>query len=536
MKNRIHAICLVAFMLAGLLDSCDKGEVPTITTLETTNITGTGATSGGILTSEGSGTIISRGVCWSTSTNPTTRGDKTADGAGAGSFSSIVTGLEGATNYFIRAYATNSAGTGYGMTMSFTTLGGDPISVTQEASVLSPTAAVLKGVINANYLSTTVSFEYGTSSSYGSTVAYTLNPVTGNVSTYISSEISGLAPQTVYHFRIKAVNSMGTIYGEDMLFVTLGQKPTVVSFLPSGISDTEVKLRGFVNPNYFSTVVTFEYGLTNNYGNNISAQENPVTGNTNTYVTAILTGLTTGTNYHFRIMAVNSLGITYTEDKLFTAQNIRVTDIDGNTYQSVVIGNQEWMNENLKTTKFNDGTEIPNVTDDFAWSVLSTAAFCWYDNSQSNKNIYGALYNWYTVQSGKLCPPGWHVPADEEWTTLENYLAYNGYNFDGSIGSNGYAKSLATDSGWSPSETTGAPGNSDYPEKRNSTGFSALPGGVRDANVSMFGSIGNFAIWWSATEDGPTTAWDRGVDYRYSSLGRGNVNKSSGFSVRCVKD
>jgi uncharacterized protein (TIGR02145 family) len=214
-----------------------------------------------------------------------------------------------------------------------------------------------------------------------------------------------------------------------------------------------------------------------------------------------------------------------------------VRDQDGNLYETITIGSQEWMAENLKTTKLNDGTDIPNVTDDSEWSALTSSALCWYDNNEStNKNTYGALYNWYAASSGKLCPQGWHVPTDQEWTSLENYLAANGYNYDGSTGSNNYAIALASVNGWTPAQETGAVGNTDFPEKRNSTGFNGLPGGVRDANQHIFGSIGNYGMWWTSTENNSTEAWDRGLSSGYSSLGRANVLKVHGFSVRCLKD
>lgn len=214
-----------------------------------------------------------------------------------------------------------------------------------------------------------------------------------------------------------------------------------------------------------------------------------------------------------------------------------ISDSEGNIYTSVKIGNQNWMVENLKTTKFNDGTPITNVTDDIAWSELITSAYCWYENNvSSNKNIYGALYNWYAVNNGKLCPSGWHVPSNDEWIILETYLTENGYNYDGSTAGNKFAKALASDAGWNSSTADGSVGNTDFVDKRNATGFTALPGGVRDANATMFGSIGNFGIWWTASEGSASTAWDRGIDYRYSSVGRLNVNKSHGFSVRCLKD
>jgi len=128
------------------------------------------------------------------------------------------------------------------------------------------------------------------------------------------------------------------------------------------------------------------------------------------------------------------------------------------------------MAENLKTTKYNDGTSIPNVTENSAWTNLSTPAYCWYNNDDTTyKNTYGALYNWHTVNTAKLAPTGWYVPTNDEWAILDNYLMTNGYNYDGSTTYNNYAKSLAATTDWETDTGTGAIGN--HLTKNNSTGF-----------------------------------------------------------------
>lgn len=215
-----------------------------------------------------------------------------------------------------------------------------------------------------------------------------------------------------------------------------------------------------------------------------------------------------------------------------------VVDIDGNVYRTKIIGTQVWLVENLKTTRLNDGSTIPVVADDIAWSAMTTPASCTYGNTVNKDTInkYGRLYNWYAVNTGKLCPRGWHVATDNEWRYLEEHLIVYGYNYDSSVTGNKIAKSLASYSGWASSVTEGAPGNPDYPNKKNASGFTALPGGVRDSKQMIFGSIGKYAIWWTSTEYDEKTAWDRGVDYSLSGLRQLNVNKSYGFSVRCVKD
>jgi len=237
-----------------------------------------------------------------------------------------------------------------------------------------------------------------------------------------------------------------------------------------------------------------------------------VSGNYRTIVTDVPTGNKT-TNFNFTAC----------------------TDADGNSYTVVTIGTQTWMAENLKTTQYNDVTAIPLVTDEADWANLTTSGYCWYNNDAATyKNTYGALYNWYTVNTGKLAPTGWHVPTDAEWTTLENYLIANGYNYDGSTSGDNYAKSLAASTDWFPYSDTGVIGND--LSKNNRTGFSALPGGYRFSSGGTFFGVGRYGSWWSATEDDTDDAWERDMYYIESDVYRGSISKQYGFSVRCVRD
>jgi uncharacterized protein (TIGR02145 family) len=226
----------------------------------------------------------------------------------------------------------------------------------------------------------------------------------------------------------------------------------------------------------------------------------------------------------------------------------RIIDADGNVYSSVTIGTQVWMVENLKTTKYNDGSEIRFVTDDAEWLNSNTGAYCWYNNTSTNKDIYGALYNWYVIDNnpaskinsngGKnVCPVGWHVPSQTEWIRMETYLMANGYNYDGNVDNyNKIAKSLASSTGWTLSTITGAVGNSDYPLVRNETGFTALPGGKRNLGFpETFVDLGAGGYWWIVTE-----IQNEGVGfYMYFDSPSPNLfytNKEVGFSVRCIRD
>ena len=215
-----------------------------------------------------------------------------------------------------------------------------------------------------------------------------------------------------------------------------------------------------------------------------------------------------------------------------------VTDIDDNTYETVTIGNQIWMVENLKVTHYPDGSAIPLVTDNTEWGNLGNNntddAYCYYNNNSSSE--YGGLYTYAAAINA--CPAGWHLPSDAEWSELENYLADNGYNYDGTIGGGRakIAKAMATSSGWDPSSNTGDVGNTDYPEKRNASEFSCLPGGVRHSMSSLFSLAGRGGYWWSSTDYGGVDAYNRSTDSNFEFMYRYNTSKSTGHSIRCVRD
>jgi uncharacterized protein (TIGR02145 family) len=194
-----------------------------------------------------------------------------------------------------------------------------------------------------------------------------------------------------------------------------------------------------------------------------------------------------------------------------------VTDIDGNVYKTVQIGTQVWMAENLKTTRYRNGDPIRTNLTDAAWSAVSTGAYAVYNNDAANNTTYGKLYNWYAVvDSRNLCPVGWHIPSDAEWTTLENFLGG-----DGIAG----GKMKAVSNLWQ-SPNKGA---------TNESGFSGLPGGFRDS-IFTYDYVGNYGYWWSSTEGSTASAWFRYLGYGDGISARGNHYKRNGFSVRCLRD
>lgn len=312
---------IVTTIVLILATACKKEEPatkPSVSTATVTNITTVAATSGGTIEDDGGALIAENGVCWSLTDNPTINDSKTTDGVSTDQFISTLTGLAAGTTYHVRAYATNAVGTSYGDDMTFLTLGEAPACQVQAATNMTATSATLNGTVNPNNLSTTVTFEYGTSISYGSTATATQSPVIGNTMVNVSVEISGLLLGTTYHYRVKTVNSIGTTYSEDKTFTTLGQAPTATTLDATNKMTTGATLNGTVNANNASTTVTFEYGTTTSYGQTVTATQSPVTGTTNTNVSVGITGLTAGTTYHFRVKAVNSVGTTNGSDITFT--------------------------------------------------------------------------------------------------------------------------------------------------------------------------------------------------------------------------
>ena len=191
---------------------------------------------------------------------------------------------------------------------------------------------------------------------------------------------------------------------------------------------------------------------------------------------------------------------------------------DGHTYEAVEIGDQCWFAENLRTTVYADNSSIPEVTGSSAWTYLSTGARCDFNNDATNVASYGRLYNWYAVTNAAgLCPNGWHVPTDGEWTDLENYLGANGHS-----GTEGIV--LKSTSGWSG----GGNGTDNF-------GFSALPGGVRNDGGGNFYDAGGVGYWWSSSPSGGS-AWDRALVSGEPDVYRFANNPRYGFSVRCLRD
>ena len=226
-------------------------------------------------------------------------------------------------------------------------------------------------------------------------------------------------------------------------------------------------------------------------------------------------------------------------DETITFNFTTCSDGDANNYPVVEIGTQVWMAENLKTTKFSDGTDIPLVEINAGWIPLTTPCYGWYYNNEAYKDTRGGLYNWYAVDvSGNsnknVCPTGWHVPFCTEWVTMENYLIANGYNYDGSTSGNKIALSLAAATSWFMDPEPGMPNGTGPSAYLNKSGFTAIMTGVFTSGDF---SEHKGASWWSATEFNAQSALSSTMSFMSTSLNTGNItSKICGYSVRCLKD
>lgn len=377
------------------------------------------------------------------------------------------------------------------------------------ATKIRASSVTLNGLVNANSLSTNVAFEYGLTSSYGNSIIATPGSVSGLEDTEVSADILGLSPASSYHFRIKSENAKGISYSDDDVFTTTGSAPSILNQYAGSIKLNSAKLTGLINPNDLPTIVLFEYGTSTSYGQIVTAEAGSLNGIRDTIVSLELSGLSENTIYHFRIKAINALGTVLSDDKSYSTCD-RLFDVEGNMYKTLAIGTQQWMIENLKTTTLNNGSVLSNNM-----NGGETPAYCWYSNNETYKNTYGALYNWYTLNSGKICPTFWHVPTANEWYTLINYLG----------GEEPASDKLKEIGAW-PSPSNGT----------NESSFSAMPGGSYDKG-GTFSGLGFYGLWWTSS---PIMSNFRSIylrwDYRVYESTVTYWDKANGLSIRCIKD
>jgi uncharacterized protein (TIGR02145 family) len=506
----------------------------TLTTSAVTNILKTTAVGGGNITNDGGSAITARGVCWSLNQGPTLSDPHSSDDSGSGIFNSQLTGLSPGRTYYVRAYASNASGNIYGNQVSFITASDLPAVTTSAPSLVTATTANPGGeVVEEN--GATVSTRGICYNTVGSPVTTdSKKDETAGMGTFTMS-LTALTPSTTYYARAFAVNSVGTAYGSQIQFTTTAAAATITTTAISGIASTSAFIGCNLTSDGGSAVLTRGvcWSTSANPTAELSSKTNDGSGTG--IFTSRITPLLPTTTYYARAYATNSSGTTFYSDEISFTTTIQVTDVESHTYNTVRIGTQLWMQDNLYVTKYRDGTAINYVTDNAQWGSQTTGAYSWYGNNSADGDTYGALYNHFTtINNLNLCPTGWHVPTDAEWSAMENYLMINGFNYDGTTSGNKLAKSMARTTNWSSSTVTGAVGNSDYPSKRNQAGFAALPGGYRSSDGTYYTLLldGN---WWSTTLASATAAYRRNIDYNTSSEIRSTFDQTYGISVRCIQ-
>lgn len=296
-------------------------------------------------------------------------------------------------------------------------------------------------------------------------------------------------------------------------------KPVVSIKEATDVKITSATISAKVVPNEKDTEISFEYKDEGNF--EMKTLPQTFSGKDSVSVKFEFSDLKANTKYSFRVRSKNIAGEVVSDVKQFWTN--AVMDIDGNYYHSVTIGTQTWTVENLKTEHYNDGSAIANVTDNATWAALNTPAYCYYDNDLKNKAIYGALYNWHVVNTGKLAPAGWHVPSDPEWTTLKAYLGTLSDVTDRS----GIKMREVGFSHWIESDIMGT----------NESGFTALPGGARDNETGLYGDIMTTANFWSTTNFGNVGAYGKRISYYNYHLSNYGINSvKAGVSIRCIKN
>ncbi len=337
-----------------------------------------------------------------------------------------------------------------------------------------------------------------------------------------TSHLTGLTANTLYYIRAYATNSEGTSYGAAVSFITLNEDvPILTASGLKSVTSTSATCNGDISNDGGQPVI--ERGVCWNTTGGATISDNHASSGSGTGMySSTLTDLIVNTTYHVRTYATNSVGTGYSDEVVFT-QLEPVTDNEGNAYSVVTIGTQVWLGENLKTTRYNDGTAIPYVIEGINWANTTTPAFCWYDNSEPGiKTTYGGLYNWYAANTGKLCPVGWHVPTADEYGVLLTYLG-------GDKIAGGKLKETGTVHWAEPN--LGA---------TNGSGFTFLPGGGRYNIYSeggAFADIGQYGYLWSTTTGTDAAkAFSFNFGFDLDLVGKNEFSKRDGSSVRCLKN
>ncbi|MDP3451369.1 MAG: FISUMP domain-containing protein [Bacteroidales bacterium] len=566
---RAYAVNSAGTSYGSQLSFSTGASAPTVTTSTVADITTGTASGGGSVTSDGGGAVSARGVCWSTSQNPTILDNKSSDGTGSGNFSSTIFGLEPNSTYYVRAYATNSAGTSYGSSSSFTTkttetlVGAEqmfPSSAGNTSAITLDGVSVTCEVINGFYIYQGDIILAAPQAQGVATKGAALNIQTRhwpdnriyyniNQSLPDPTRVTQAINAIVQVSNLEFIQRTGESNYIDFVFDHTGCS----SFLGMVGGRQDIRLANWATMgnviheichalgmlhehsksgrNNFITVVSSNIieRYAHNFAEFTKSINTPINPEAFDFQSIMLYSSTSFSKNNNPTITKKD-GSTWAVQRQFLSTSdiemintlyppiaVTMRDADNNVYETVTIGSQIWMDENLRVTRYKDRTSITMNSSDAGWSNSTTGSFCWYGNSEANKTVYGALYNWNAVNSGKLCPDGWRVPTDADWTIMTDFIG-------GLIGNSGKLKSTGTALWAAPN--TGA---------TNSTGFSAKPGGYRYF-TGAFGGQGYGADWWSSTEASADKSWVYGVNYNSNNITRYNDFKRNGFAVRCIKE
>lgn len=495
----------------------------------------TTAVSGGTIGNTGGGTITAVGVCWvenwsnppSNSPPPTVENStKTIQQPDGNSFISTLTDLSPGTRYQVRAYVTSEVGTSYGEALIFETKATLPTIATAPVSAVTSNSAATGGNVikQGGHVATERGVCWGTQPQPTISGSKTLN---GSGAGSFTSTLSGLAPGTQYYVRAYATNSVGTAYGEELTFTTLATLPTVTTSPVTNIASNSVTAGGNVTQNGGASITERGVCWSTSTGPTTANQKQPA-GTGSGVFTIDIGGLLSGTEFFLRAYATNSVGTSYGLELTFTTNSSTigssVTDIDGNVYAIVTIGNQKWTKTNLTTTRYRDGSTITTDLTTAQWTAVAAGAYAvftnfTFNNPTSNNAIYGKLYNGYAVTDSRgLCPTGTHAPTEAEWQVLINHV--------GGTSVAGRELKEAGDAHWGnflSQPNTGA--NDTY-------GFAALPGGYRTDLGYMEMQI--TGTWFSVLAAGGVGSIS--INVSSSAVWPSVTDLTLGASVRCIAD